>query len=103
MKRAQAKNKVELLAAMNGVRTVITAEDCNNYVARVNTKCNNRAHHNVDYFDKKLPHIFNHSIKVRQYTIYIIICTIYIDLKYDDYSVDPSLSYSSSRFSSSKK
>ena len=48
---AQAKNEVELLAAMNGVRTVITAEDCNNYVTRVNTNCNNCAHHNVDYFD----------------------------------------------------
>jgi len=49
--RAQAKNEVELLAAMNGVRTVITAEDYNNYVARANTNCNNSAHHNVDYFD----------------------------------------------------
>ena len=50
--RAQAKNEVELLAAMNGVRTVITAEDCNNYCTRVNTNCNNCAHHNVEYFDK---------------------------------------------------
>ena len=51
VKRSQAKNEVELLAAMNGVRTVITAEDCNNYVTMVNTNCNNCAHHNVDYFD----------------------------------------------------
>jgi len=48
VKRAQAKNEVELLAEMNKVSKVITAEDYNNYVARVNTNC---AHHNVDYFD----------------------------------------------------
>jgi len=51
VKRAQEKNEVELLAVMNEVRTVITAEDCNNYVAKVNTNCNNCANHNVDYFD----------------------------------------------------
>ena len=41
-------------SCLNGVRTVITTEDCNNYVARVNTNCNNYAHHNVNYFDNYL-------------------------------------------------
>jgi len=51
VKRTQASNEVELRAKMNQEREVITAQDCNNYVAKVNSNCNNCAHQGVDYFD----------------------------------------------------
>jgi hypothetical protein len=50
VKRSNASNEAELLIAMN-VRNVITPEDCNNYVAKVNDNCYKCANNGVDVFD----------------------------------------------------
>ena len=51
VKRSNASNEAELLIAMNNVRNVITPEDCNNYVAKVNDNCYKCANNGVDVFD----------------------------------------------------
>ena len=50
-KKTPTRKGNELLIAMNNVHNVITPEDCNNYVAKVNDNCYKCANNGVDVFD----------------------------------------------------
>ena len=54
VKETQEKHEVQSMVAMNEVRAVITAENCNNYIDR-EKNCDNCARHNIDNFDYSLP------------------------------------------------
>ncbi len=53
MRAINVRIEVQLRAAINNVRNIVTVEDCQGFVARASQNCYSCAHDGIDIFDNK--------------------------------------------------
>ena len=51
VRRQRPENELELRAAINNVKNVVTVEDCQGFVAKASQNCYSCAHDGLDIFD----------------------------------------------------